>query len=84
MLSVFGEYGWEALSYVAYSPDPSPPDYNLFLKLKAPTRGVRFTDLIVLNDAVSQRIRELNSNKLLNNIQSLFERSVLSKAREII
>lgn len=72
--SAFDEYGWETLPHPAYSPDMSPPDFDLFQKLKEPLRGVRFHDLTALNDAVSRRIRELNSKNLLNGIERLPER----------
>ena len=32
-------YGWEVLPHAPYSPDMSPPDFNLFPKLKEPIRG---------------------------------------------
>ena len=32
-------YGWEVLPHVPYSPDMSPPDFDLFPKLKEPMRG---------------------------------------------
>jgi len=72
--AVLDEYGWEVLPHPAYSPDISPPDYDAFQKLKDPYRGRRFADLEELNAAVSRRIRELNSNHLLNGIQRLPDR----------
>ena len=35
-------YEWEVLLHVPYSQDTSPPDFNLFHKLKEPMRGHRF------------------------------------------
>ncbi len=32
--TVFQEYSWEVLNHLPYSPNLSPPDYNLFPKLK--------------------------------------------------
>ena len=34
--------GWEMLPHAPYSPDMSPPDFDLFPKLKQPMRGRRF------------------------------------------
>ena len=38
-------YGWELLPYMPYSPVTSPPDFDLFPKLKEPMRGRRFPSL---------------------------------------
>ncbi len=55
-----------------YSSNMSPPDYDLFQKLKELLGGVHFSDLTVLNNVVSRRcIHELNFGKLLNGIQRL-------------
>jgi hypothetical protein len=35
------QYGWDVLPHAPYSPDMSPPDFNLFPKLKQPMRGRR-------------------------------------------
>ena len=35
-------YGWEELHHEPYCPDMSPPDSDLFPKLKEPIRGRRF------------------------------------------
>ena len=47
-------YSWEVLPHLPYSPDMSPPDFNLFPELKINMRGVRFStleDLSPLPDA---------------------------------
>ncbi|XP_023728024.1 histone-lysine N-methyltransferase SETMAR [Cryptotermes secundus] len=36
------QYGWEVLPHAPYSPEMSPPDFDLFPKLKQPMRGRRF------------------------------------------
>ncbi|CAD7091551.1 unnamed protein product [Hermetia illucens] len=66
LFNIFGEYGSETRPRAVYSPDTSPPDYDLFQKLKEPMKGVRFTDFTAFNDAVSRCIRELNFNQFLN------------------
>jgi transposase len=38
-------YSLEVLPYPPYSPDMSPPDFDLFPKLKINMRGVRFSTL---------------------------------------
>ena len=40
-----GDYGCEVLPHAPYSPDMSPPVFNLFQKLKEPTRE-RFSNLV--------------------------------------
>jgi hypothetical protein len=64
----------EVLPHPAYSPDISPPDYDLFPKLKNPLRGQRFPTLNALNAAVNRHIREINSRGDLNGIQHLPQR----------
>jgi len=64
-------YGWELLPHPAYSPDTSPCDYNLFMKLKEQFRGRRFPTLEELNSTMSRRIRELNSSGALDGIKNL-------------
>jgi len=38
---VLSKYEWEVLPHAPYSPDMSPPDFDLFHKLKEPMRGHR-------------------------------------------
>jgi hypothetical protein len=68
---VMADYKWEVLPHPACDPDMSPPDYDLFSKLKNPLRGKRFPTLNALNAAVTRRIREINSRGELNGIQHL-------------
>jgi hypothetical protein len=49
----------------------SPPNYDLFPKLKNPLRDQRFPTLNALNAAVTRHIREINSRGELNGIQHL-------------
>ncbi len=53
------------------SPDLSPPDFNLFLKLKELLRGARFRWLNELLLAIAREIRYLDNEQLLNGIQKL-------------
>ncbi|VVC33476.1 Ribonuclease H-like domain [Cinara cedri] len=62
VVALLEKYGWERLKHPPYSPDLSPPDFDLFPKLKEPLRGIRFPNLDILNEEVSRRIRELNKD----------------------
>ncbi|VVC24343.1 Hypothetical protein CINCED_3A013063 [Cinara cedri] len=74
VVALLEKYGWERLKHPPYSPDLSPPDFDLFPKLKEPLRGIRFPNLDILNKEVSQRIRELNKDGVLCGIQALPKR----------
>ena len=50
-------YGWEVLLHPPYSPDMSPPDYDLFPKLKKPMRGRHFSSLEELSVASTRAVR---------------------------
>jgi histone-lysine N-methyltransferase SETMAR len=71
---VLEQYGWEVLPHPAYSPDMSPPDYDLFMVLKNPLRGVRFKDLEELSAAVTQEIKRINKEHLATGIRDLVHR----------
>ncbi|VVC24303.1 Transposase, type 1 [Cinara cedri] len=74
VVALLEKYGWERLKHPPYSPDLSPPDFDLFPKLKEPLRGIRFPNLDILNEEVSRRIRELNKDGVLCGIQALPKR----------
>lgn len=38
------DYGWETRRHAAHSPHRSPPDFDLFPKLKEPMKGIRIHD----------------------------------------
>lgn len=80
------EYGWEVLPHPPYSPDMSPPDYDLFTKLKQPMRGRRFQSLEELSTAVTQAIRQMNKDGILDGIVRLPTRwdSVIEKQGDYI
>ena len=58
-------YQWEVLDHSPYSPDLSPPDFNLFPKLKEPLRGIRYKSLDE---------RRINFRSLATGIQALSKR----------
>ncbi|KAJ4447729.1 hypothetical protein ANN_09737 [Periplaneta americana] len=68
---VLTDYNIGKHSHPPYSPDMSPPDYDLFPKLKNPLQGQLFATLNDLNTAVTRRIRELNFRGEFNSIQQL-------------
>ena len=65
------EFGWEVLPHPPYSPDMSPPDFDLFPKLKKPMRGHRFSSLEELSAAVTRAIREMNKDGVLDGLAKL-------------
>ena len=68
------KYNWEVLPHAPYSPDLSPPDFDLFQKLKDPMRGIRFDSLDELSNTVTQRVRHLNKSGELTGIMDLPKR----------
>ena len=68
------KYEWEVLPHAPYSPDMSPPDFDLFHKLKQPIRGHRFPSLEEVSAAVTRAIRRLNKNGTLNRIANFPKR----------
>lgn len=76
------EYEWEVLPHPPYSPDISPPDFDLFPKLKEPLRGIRYSDLDELHEAMNAEVRRINKNCLATGIRALprrWERVIESK-----
>jgi histone-lysine N-methyltransferase SETMAR len=71
---LLSKYKWEVLPHVPYSPDMSPPDFNLFPKLKEPMNGHRFSSLEEVSAAVTRAIQGLNKSGTLNGIANLPKR----------
>jgi len=67
-------YSREVLPHPPYSPDMSPPDFDLFPKLKINMRGVRFSTLGELSASVTRRVRHLNCSTDLTSIMDLPKR----------
>ncbi len=63
--TVFQDYGWEVLYHLLYSPDLSPPDYDLFPKLKEPLQGIHFNYLSEQSSAKTQEIWHLTKKPSL-------------------
>jgi len=57
-----------------YSPDVSPPAFDLFLKLKEPLRGKSFRSTEEASNEVTRVIRRINNVDVLTGIQDLPKR----------
>jgi hypothetical protein len=52
----------------------SPPDFDLFPKLKKPLLGKRFSSIIEVSNEVTRVIRHINKEGVLTGIQDLPKR----------
>jgi len=68
---LLSKYEWEVLLHVPYSPDMSPPDFNLFHTLKEPMREHLIPSLEEVSGAVTRAFQRLNKNGTLNGIAKL-------------
>jgi hypothetical protein len=66
---LLSKYEWGVLPHAPYSPDVSPPDFDLFHKLKEPMCGHHFSSLKEVSAAVP--IQGLNKSGTLNGIANL-------------
>ena len=66
-------YQWEVLDHPPYSPDLSPPNFDLFPELKEPLRGIRYESLDELECAVRE-VRRINFGSLVTSIYQLPKR----------
>jgi len=71
---ILGKYGWQVLPHPPYSPDMSPPDFDLFPKLKKPLRGKRFRSIEEVSNEVTPVIGCINNEGVLTGIQDLPKR----------
>ena len=72
---ILKKYGWKVLHHPPYSPDMSPPDFDLFPKSKKPLRGKRFRSTEEVSNEVTRVIRRINNEGVLTGIQDLPKRS---------
>jgi len=86
MTDLLSKYEWEVLPHAPHRPDISPPDFDLFHKLKGPLRGHRFPSLEEVSAVVTRAIRGLNKSGTLNGIANLPKRwdAVIEKQRDYI
>jgi histone-lysine N-methyltransferase SETMAR len=68
---ILEKYGWQVLPHPPYSPDMSPPDFDLFPKLKKPLRGKRFRSIEEVSNEVNRVIRRINNKGVVTGIQDL-------------
>ena len=68
------KYEWEVLPHAPYSPDKSPPDFDLFPILKETLRGKRYHNLEELSTAVNERVRVFEKDGLCRGIEKLPDR----------
>ena len=62
---------WECLPHLPYSPDVSPPDFQLFSRLKETLRGQRFHRLQEVKSAAGRVLNSINRESALEGIQKL-------------
>jgi len=68
---ILEKYGWKVLPHPPYSPDMSPPDFDLFPKLKKPLRDKRFRSIEEVSDEVTRVFRRINNEGVLTGVQDL-------------
>ena len=71
---ILEKYGWQMLPHPPYSPDMSPPDFELLPKSKKPLRGKRFGSIEEVSSEVTRVIRRINNEGVLAGIQDLPKR----------
>ena len=68
---ILEKYRWQVLPHLPYSPDMSPPAFDLFPKLKKPLRGKRFRSTEEVSNEVTRVTRRSNNEGVLTAIQDL-------------
>ena len=71
---ILEKYGWQVLPHPPYSPDMSPPAFDLFPKLKKPLRGKRLRSTEEVSNEVTRVIRRIDNEGVLAGIQDLPKR----------
>ena len=71
---ILEKYGCQVLPHPPYSPDMSPPDFDLFPKLKKPLHGKRFRSVEEVSNEVTRVIRRIKNEGILTGIQDLPKR----------
>jgi len=71
---ILEKYGWQVLPHPPYSPDMSPPAFDLFQKLIKPLRGKRFRSTEEVSNEVTRVIRRINNERVPTGIQDLPKR----------
>jgi len=68
---ILEKYGWQVLPHPPYSTDMSPPDFDLFPKLKKPLHGKRFRSIEEVSNVVTGVIRWIKNEGILTGIEDL-------------
>jgi histone-lysine N-methyltransferase SETMAR len=68
VLEILEKCGWQALPHPPYSPDVSPPEFDLFSELKKPLRGERFRSIEEVSKEVTRVIRRTKKEGVLTGI----------------
>jgi len=63
--------GWQVLPHLPYGTDVSPPDFDMFPKLKKPLRGKRFRSIEEVSNEVTRVIRHINNEGVLTELKDL-------------
>jgi len=71
---ILEKYGCKVLPNPPYSPDISPPDFDLFPKLKKPLRVKRVRSIVEVSNEVTRVIRRIKNEGVLTGIQDLPKR----------
>jgi len=66
--------GWQMLPHPPYSPDTSPPAFDLLPKLKKPLCGKRFRSIEEVSNEVTRVIRRIKNEGVLTGMQDLPKR----------
>jgi len=63
------------LYHPPYSPDLSPPDYFLFPKLTVKLKGLHFTDVAEIQEAVTNELKKFQKEEFSAAFQKLYGRT---------
>jgi transposase len=83
---LLSKYKWKLLRHAPYSPDMSPPDFDLLPQVKMDHAWTPFLLLEEVSAAVTRAIRGLNESGTLNRIANLPKRwdAVIEKQGDYI
>ena len=62
---------WEILEQLPYSPDMSPCEFDLFAKMKAPLRGIRYNTREAIIHAVGRSLLDINRSGHADGVRRL-------------
>jgi hypothetical protein len=71
-LPIFDPKCYNSLS-PSYSPDLSPPDYFLFPKLKTNLKGLHFTDVAEIQEAVIDELKKFQKEEISIAFQKMYD-----------